>query len=280
MPIYTLMLQSAAIFGVIAAVYWFIRKQSIRKGFGFTFHWWALGDLAVGVFICFIAMVGIFLVEWLIGGIRVEGLHLDSESLIDGLRSWAFTAVFEEIISRSLQLSGLHIIIGVIFAFLLSGSLGGTFSSRLDRVLGWCKWLAILISAVLFGYAHIRNPGANLVTAFGNALGGLMYGIAFLGGRNIWLPIGMHFIWNFIQGTILGFPVSGRTQSGFVAQQPIGSDLLTGGAYGPEGGLSGMFFRFVVIAMVLYYLQLRCQRQGNIKILDFPIKIYDNPPRR
>lgn len=67
--------------------------------------------------------------------------------------------------------------------------------------------------------------------------------------------------------------------AGLIVQQPAGSDLLAGGAFGPEGGLVGMFFRFVVIAMVLAYLYLRAGRQGNIARLEFPIRIYDNPPR-
>lgn len=40
----------------------------------------------------------------------------------------------------------------------------------------------------------------------------------------------------------------------------------------------GMSFRFVVIALVLYYLQRRCKGQGNFRILDFSIPVYDNPP--
>ncbi len=67
---------------------------------------------------------------------------------------------------------------------------------------GLIKWLAIAISAAAFGYIHFRNPGATAITMFGNGLGGLMYGIAFLGGRNIWLPVGLHFGWNFFQGAI------------------------------------------------------------------------------
>lgn len=272
------MWNTALIGAAIAAGYWFLRGQSIHKGFGFTIHWWALGDLGAGFLICAIAMVGIFLVEWLIGGIRVEGFHLNTAALSEGFMGWAKVAISEEITSRSFQQPGLQITLALLLALVLGGRLGGIFAGRMDRTLVWCAWPAILIIAALFGYIHISNPGASYITAFGNALGGLMYGIAFFGGRNIWLPIGMHWAWNFVQGTVLGFPVSGTNAPGLIVQQPVGSDLLTGGAYGPEGGLVGMFFRFVVIAMVLYYLHLRCGRKSNIARLDFPITIYDNPP--
>ncbi len=133
--------------------------------------------------------------------------------------------------------------------------------------------------AALFGWVHIRNPGASPITAFGNALGGLMYGIAFFAGRNIWLPLGMHFSWNYVQGPILGFGVSGTHHSALIYQQSVvGFDPLMGGAFGPEGGLIGMAFRFVVIALVLGYVYLRAGRRGNVLRLEFPIAVYDNPP--
>lgn len=272
------MTNTAVIEAVIAAGYWFLRKQYIHKGYGFTLHWWSLADLAAGFLISTLAMVGIFLVEWLLGAIRIEGLQLDGAALSKVYTLQAINAFSEEVLSRSFQQPGLQITLGLLLALVLGDRLGGTWESRLDRTLVWSKWPAILIIAGFFGYVHINNPGASVITAFGNAPGGLMYGIAFFGGRNIWLPIGMHWAWNFVQGGVLGFPISGTTPAGMIAQQPVGSDLLTGGAYGPEGGLIGMLFRFVVIAMVLGYLYLRAGRRGNIASLEFPIAVYDNRP--
>ncbi|MCB9103034.1 MAG: CPBP family intramembrane metalloprotease [Anaerolineales bacterium] len=251
-----IMIILAIILGVVAAVQWWRHGQSIRKGFGYTFHWWALGDLGAGMLICLIAMVGIFIVEWLLGGIRVVSIPFNLASLDDNLFILIFGVVIEEVFFRSLLLSGLVV------------------------VLGGRKWPAILISAAVFGLVHINNPGASYVSAFGNALGGVIYGIAFLGGQNIWLPLGLHFSWNFSQGPILGFPVSGENFGGLIMQEVTGSDLLTGGAYGPEAGLVGMIFRFVIMAMVIAYLQWRCGGRGNTKTLEFPIKVYANPPRR
>lgn len=272
------MINTALIGAALAAGYWFLRAQSIHKGYGLTLHWWALGDLAAGFLISSIAMLGIFLVEWLIGGIRVEGFQLGGAGVGQEFVAKGEGALFEEIVSRSFQQPGLQIALALLLALVLGGRLGGGFERRMDRALVWSTWPAILLIAALFGYVHIRNPGASYVTAFGNALGGLMYGIAFAGGRNIWLPLGMHWAWNFVQGPILGFPVSGTSGPSLVTQQAVGADLLTGGAYGPEGGLVGMAFRFVVIAMVLGYLYLRAGRRGSIARLEFPIAVYENPP--
>ena len=76
------------------------------------------------------------------------------------------------------------------------------------------------------------------------------------GGKNRWPPLGLHFSWNFSQGPIWGFPVSGFDFGGLIMQETPGSDLVIGGAYGPEAGLVGMFFRFVIMAMGLFYRPL------------------------
>lgn len=273
------MWNTALIAGALAAGYWFLRGQSIHKGFGFTLHWWSLVDLLAGMLISTVAMAGIFLVLWATGSIEVLSVQMNSAVLLQAAHIQAIVALFEEILSRSLQLSGLHIAIGLVLALVLRSRLGGTIESRMDRTLVWALWPAIAIISLMFGYIHINNEGATYFTAFGNALGGLMYGIAFMGGRNIWLPIGMHFGWNFVQGPILGFKVSGGAVAGLITQQNVGADLLTGGAYGVEGGIVGMAFRFVVIALVLFYLYLRAERRGNLARLEFPIGVYANPPR-
>jgi len=241
------------ILGIVAARAWRRNGQSIYKGFGFTLHGWSLGDLGAGFLITFLAMVGIFLVELLLGGIRITGTPWAWAGLKANLRLLIIGAVYEEVFFRSLLLSGLVV------------------------VLGGRKWLAILISAAVFGIVHLNNPGASAISAFGNALGGIIYGMAFLGGQNIWLPLGLHFSWNFTQGPILGFPVSGFPIGGLITQQTSGSALLTGGAYGPEAGLVGIVFRFVIMALVIWYLQRRCNNKGNAQSLTFPIKVYENP---
>jgi membrane protease YdiL (CAAX protease family) len=237
------------VMGIVAGNAWRRQGRSLRKEYGLLGGWWALGDFAAGMLITFLAMLGIFLVELAMGLISVTGTVGFTMTAGDlGLMVFGF--IYEEVFFRSLLLSGLVV------------------------VLGGRKWLAILITAALFGIIHLSNPGASPLSAFGNALGGVIYSIAFLGGKNLWLPLGLHFSWNFSQGPIFSFPVSGIDFGGIVIQEPTGSTLLNGGAYGPEAGLVGMVFRFVIMLMVVLYLLWRSNGRGNLKRLEFPIQGY------
>jgi hypothetical protein len=71
------------------------------------------------------------------------------------------------------------------------------------------------------------------------------------------MPIGLHFAWNFFEGPVLGFPTSGQMYGGLVHQVAVGPLLLTGGSYGPEAGLIGIGFRFILVALVLGWLYWR-----------------------
>jgi membrane protease YdiL (CAAX protease family) len=194
-------------------------------------------EIGVGLGISTLAMLGIFLVEWGMRAIRVEGLAPWEDMFFAMLGFLIFAALFEEVLSRAFLLGGLLVFLR-------------------ER-----KWVAIIISAIFFGVAHLANPNASAISVFGNFLGGIMYGIAFVESGRIWLGFGLHFAWNFVQGPILGFIVSGQDFGGIIEQGTIGSDLVTGGEYGPEAGLVGIAFRFVVFAML--YGWFSWQRKGD-----------------
>jgi len=80
-----------------------------------------------------------------------------------------------------------------------------------------------------------------------------MYGVAFLKTNKIWLPIGLHFTWNYFQGFVYGFPVSGFNKQSLYDITITGSEFWTGLDYGPEGGMIGIIARFFVIAMILLF---------------------------
>jgi len=77
-----------------------------------------------------------------------------------------------------------------------------------------------------------------------------MYTYAFLKTKNIWLPFGLHYAWNFFQGIVYGFPVSGNIVESFYDIDVTGATIYTGGVYGPEGGLIGILGRFIIIILI------------------------------
>lgn len=100
--------------------------------------------------------------------------------------------------------------------------------------------LALLPTSFLFALVHLDNPHvAPAFTFLNTMLAGVWLAVCYLRARNLWLPLGAHFAWNFTQGALLGIPVSGITQ---VAPAPLlratdaGPAWLTGGSYGVEGG--------------------------------------------
>ena len=180
------------------------RELALGKGVG----WAALG-IAIG-FGLFCSVYAIFtamgLVDW--GGFR--GLVGVGPMLLVA----AVSGVGEELVFR-----------GVIFR-VLEDSLGTA--------------LAIALSAALFGLMHMANPGATPVSTIAIALeAGAMLAAAYAWSRSLWLPIGLHFAWNFTEGGVFGAAVSGGHASGLfaVTLSRTASPLITGGAFGPEASL-------------------------------------------
>jgi hypothetical protein len=97
---------------------------------------------------------------------------------------------------------------------------------------------AVVVASALFGAAHLRNPFQSWISTLNTALVGVMLAICYLRTRALWLPLGIHFAWNFVQGYVLGLPVSGVAFPRAIFQTKIsGPSWLSGGAYGPEGSI-------------------------------------------
>lgn len=98
--------------------------------------------------------------------------------------------------------------------------------------------VAVIVASTLFGAAHLRNPFQNWISTLNTALVGVLLAICYLRTRALWLPLGIHFAWNFVQGYVLGLPVSGVAFPLAIFQAKIrGPSWLSGGAYGPEGSI-------------------------------------------
>lgn len=98
--------------------------------------------------------------------------------------------------------------------------------------------VAVLVSATIFGLLHAANPGATLVSSAAIALeAGVLLGLAYALTRSLWLPIGLHFGWNFTEGGVFGAAVSGGQSHGLLKTTVAGPELLSGGAFGPEASV-------------------------------------------
>jgi uncharacterized protein len=97
---------------------------------------------------------------------------------------------------------------------------------------------ALIVSAAFFGFTHLGNSHATLTSAVAIALeAGILLGVCYMAVRNLWLPIGLHFGWNFAEGGIFGSTVSGNAFNGLFTTTMTGPPLLTGGAFGPEASV-------------------------------------------
>jgi hypothetical protein len=99
-------------------------------------------------------------------------------------------------------------------------------------------WIALALTAVMFGFAHMMNPNATLFSSFAIAMeAGVLLGAAYVLTRRLWLAVGIHFAWNFTQGGIFGGRVSGLTMDGLLESELSGPALLSGGEFGVEASI-------------------------------------------
>ncbi len=98
-------------------------------------------------------------------------------------------------------------------------------------------WLAVLLSALIFSLLHGVNPNINGMGLLNIMLVGFLLTLMYLKSGNLWMPIGYHIAWNYFQGSVFGFPVSGKVVTALFNIRILRNDLLSGGLFGPEGGV-------------------------------------------
>lgn len=110
---------------------------------------------------------------------------------------------------------------------------------------------AIVINGMLFGFIHMGNPGFTWLAMLNITLAGALFSIYTLLKKNISWAIGIHFSWNFAQGTLLGYKVSGTNSQGILIAKPIGPEYLSGGNFGIEGSLICSILLILLIVWLL-----------------------------
>lgn len=102
----------------------------------------------------------------------------------------------------------------------------------------WGTLTSLLANVMLFALAHLPNEHITVLAVLNTGVAGLALCAAWMLTRSLWLPVGVHFAWNYLFDGVLGVPVSGHAARGWLQVQLSGPEWLSGGAYGVEGSLA------------------------------------------
>lgn len=159
------------------------------------------------------------------GHLEWTGSVFNANDLFISLGLMAIVAVYEEAVFRGYILNNL-----------------------LDSV---NKWGALVISAAGFALAHSANPEFSFLPALNIFIAGILLGINYIYTRNCWFGILLHFSWNFFQGPVLGYDVSGVHLQSLFQHDIKGNNLITGGAFGLEGSVIATILLVLAIAVLI-----------------------------
>lgn len=218
--------------------------------------WWS--DLGFGLLLGALLMTGIFLAQLAAGWTEVTGsfVGVDGGAFFPAILAPAalFVCVgfYEELVSRGYQLTNLA-----------EGLNGAVVGARGAIVLAW------VLSSSIFAAIHLSNPNTSALSTLNIFLAGMMLGSGYVLTGQLAIPIGLHTTWNFFQGNVFGFPVSGLDPLGasFLSTRQAGPDLLTGGPFGPEAGLLAP----AAMALGVLLIALRVRRRGGKLSLHRPL---------
>jgi len=228
-------------------------------------------DLASGAFLAVAMIVSYRLAVRLIERRSATelGIHGAFSGVVGGavVGACLFLAVYATLLFKGFaHITGLSITSGVETALAISiaSAVGEeiVFRGIFFRVFeeGFGTLAAIVVSSALFGLLHAMNHGATLWSSSAIALeAGALLGAAYAASRTLWLPIGLHFGWNFTEGGIFGAAVSGNTFHGLVANTVAGPAFWTGGEFGPEASIVTVAICPAVAAVLLIFAVMRGQ---------------------
>ena len=154
---------------------------------------------------------------------------------------------------RGLHTIGISFLLFILVALNEEIVMRGYVLSTLMGVMN--KYLALFISALMFALTHIFNWNVSFLGITNIFLAGILLGAAYIYTRNLWFPISLHLFWNFFQGPVLGYAVSGTSSTGIFKIVDSGNELINGGMFGFEGSLICTLLMIPAIFIVIRYQQ-------------------------
>src|SRR6266498_1475355 len=225
-------LNFVAITGSVYIARRWLDKRSFES-LGLKLSGQTLIDVLAGIGITFIQMGFIFVVMLALGWLTFQGF------------AWEFDPI-SVVITSVLGTFVAFIIVGWNEELLSRGYHLQTIASGLNLFWG------VVISSAVFGLLHLGNPNATWVSAAGIFFAGLYLAYGYIRTKQLWLSIGLHIGWNFFEGVVCGFPVSGLDIYRLTRIQVHGPEIWTGGAFGPEAGL--IVLPSLILGALLIYL--------------------------
>ena len=218
--------------GAVAALYAFKKYLSwyAEDGESLSFRG-KMRMMGIGWTVAAVNFLAIIVCLFLCGYYRIVTVEFDVASQLSWLSLFLLVGVVEEVVFR-----------GILFRLIT------------DK---WNIAVGLTTSSLLFGLAHLGNPSATLWAALAIALAsGCLFGMAYAYHQTIWVPIGMHWAWNYLEGGVFGCAVSGTPLDyrPLITPGISGSDILTGGAFGPEASIICVALGIVlsIVYTVLY----------------------------
>ncbi|MEW9699180.1 lysostaphin resistance A-like protein [Paenibacillus sp. SI8] len=229
------MAQWSQIIGFIGGVFISYAIFERRKGWPLGLNtkrlWSRFGEGFLAGVILITASCGLI---WLFGGVKLISVHGSAAISLDMLLGFLLfigVGMNEELFSR--------------------GYLQGLVQVRFGTV------IAVAVSTILFAFLHSNNPGMwdSPLPIINLLLAGLLFGVSRVSTGGLWMPIGMHLSWNFFQGNVYGFDVSGTRTVSIFQMEKSGSTVISGGSFGAEGSLVTTVILLVGIALIYMYYQ-------------------------
>ncbi len=244
--------------GVSLGGFWiffrFVDNRSDMEQAGITINERWLKEFGIGSGIGITAMSLIFLTEWLMGDLEIIGYGWQNIShdfwmvpVLTFLLQMLCVGFYEELMARSYLITNVK-----------EGFTFGKINPEKATI------IAILLSSSIFGLGHAFNPNATLFAVLNILFAGVMLAIPYVLTGRLSYSVGLHFAWNFFQGGIFGFRVSGiPIRNSVIDIQQGGNAVWTGGSFGPEGGLIGLLSIVLISLFFLYYFK---KKEGKIEL--------------
>jgi uncharacterized protein len=219
----------AQLIGTILAIFicrkYIDKKPFLTFGFQFNFKDFLLGCI-IGIALISISCFTLVGADW----VDISSQSFNLQQLSRTFLLFVLVAITEEFMCRTYLLSS------------LIDSLG--------------KYQAVAVVSLFFGIMHFFNPNFSWISFGDITISGVFMGLWYAYRRNIWFPVGVHLMWNYFQGAIYGFEVSGLKLSGQLFHITRKSaDILSGGSFGIEGSIITLIITIIGCVLLDNYLR-------------------------